>query len=140
MELLRHYQIDPAGKIACVVGRSSIVGKPMASLLLQADATVLHCHSRTRALETVTRQADLLVVAAGRQGLINGAHVKDGAVVIDVGMHRRPDGKLAGDVVFEEAAKKASAITPVPGGVGPMTIAVLMQNTIWAADRRESLG
>jgi methylenetetrahydrofolate dehydrogenase (NADP+)/methenyltetrahydrofolate cyclohydrolase len=138
MELLRNYNIDPRGKIACVVGRSSIVGKPMASLLLQADATVVHCHSKTPNLADVTRQADILIVAAGKLGLIGATHVKKGAVVIDVGMHRTSEGKVTGDVLMESVAKVASAMSPVPGGVGPMTIAVLMENTIRAAELREN--
>jgi len=136
MEILSHYGINPAGKIACVVGRSSIVGKPMAALLLQADATVLHCHSKTPDLAAITRQADILIVAAGKKGLIKADHVKPGAVVIDVGIHRVGEKKVAGDVLYDEVAPKCSAITPVPGGVGPMTIAILLQNTVWAAERR----
>lgn len=139
MELLRHYDISVAGKTACVIGRSSIVGKPMAAMLLQADATVLHTHSKTADLRRIALQADILVVAAGKPGLIDGSYVKDGAVVIDVGIHRTESGKVVGDVVFDDAAKKASAITPVPGGVGPMTIAVLLQNTVWAAENRSKV-
>jgi len=139
MELLKFYEINPAGKLACIIGRSSIVGKPMASLLLQADATILHCHSKTPNLDKITKQADILVVAAGKMGLIDRSFVRKGAVVIDVGMHRNKEGKLAGDVQFEAVSELASAITPVPGGVGPMTIAILMQNTIFAAEQRESV-
>jgi methylenetetrahydrofolate dehydrogenase (NADP+)/methenyltetrahydrofolate cyclohydrolase len=135
MTLLQHYGIPVRGKTACVVGRSSIVGKPMASLLLQADATVLQAHSRTQDLPQVTRQADILVVAAGKKGLLGREHVKPGAVVVDVGMHRDPDGKLMGDVRFDEVAPHASAITPVPGGVGPMTILTLLENTVLSAER-----
>lgn len=135
MQLLNFYGIDPAGKIACVLGRSSIVGKPMASLLLQANATVLQCHSRTPNLSSITRQADILVVAIGKAELIGAEHLKPGAVVIDVGIHRKaPDGKICGDVKFAEAEPHVSAITPVPGGVGPMTIAILLQNTLKAAE------
>lgn len=136
MELLRHYRIETRGKLACVVGRSSIVGKPMAALLTQADATVIHCHSRTPDLSAMTRQADILVVAAGRPRLIHGSFIKPGAVVIDVGMHRDEAGKVFGDVDFESSVKVAAAITPVPGGVGPMTIAVLLENTVWAAEQK----
>ncbi|HUP56659.1 MAG TPA: bifunctional 5,10-methylenetetrahydrofolate dehydrogenase/5,10-methenyltetrahydrofolate cyclohydrolase [Bdellovibrionota bacterium] len=139
MEILSFYGIDPAGKMACVIGRSSIVGKPMAALLLQADATVIQAHSRTRDLQTVTRQADILVVAAGKPGLIGAEHVREKAVVIDVGIHRAEGGKVIGDVRFDEASRKASAITPVPGGVGPMTIAILLQNTVFAAESRNGL-
>jgi len=137
MELLKHYGINPAGKLACVIGRSSIVGKPMAALLLQADATVLHCHSKTPNLKGIALQADIVVVAAGKPGLIDATYIKEGAVVIDVGIHRTDAGKVIGDVVFDQVAARASAITPVPGGVGPMTIAVLLENTVWAAEQRE---
>ena len=137
MALLEHYEINPAGKIACVVGRSSIVGKPMASLLLQKDATVLHCHSKTPDLAVYTKQADILVVAAGKMGLINSSHVKKGSIVVDVGIHRDATGKIAGDVRYDEVSPMVAAITPVPGGVGPMTIAILMENTVTAAEHRE---
>ncbi len=136
MSLLSYYKIDPAGKVACVIGRSSIVGKPMNLLLLQKDATVLQCHSKTENLKEMTLQAEILVVAAGKAGLIDDTYIRPGAVVIDVGIHRNAQNKLVGDVVFDKVAEKASAITPVPGGVGPMTIAVLMQNTITAAEFR----
>jgi methylenetetrahydrofolate dehydrogenase (NADP+)/methenyltetrahydrofolate cyclohydrolase len=139
MEILKFNQIDPAGKLACVVGRSSIVGKPMAALLLQANATVIQAHSRTPDLASLTRQADLLVVAAGKAALIGAEHVKPGSVVIDVGIHRTSEGKVVGDVRFDEVAAKVSAITPVPGGVGPTTIALLLQNTVLAAERRTGL-
>ena len=138
MEILKYYKIPVAGKIACVIGRSSIVGKPMAALLLKADATVLQCHSRTPNLAAITKQAEILVVAAGKPRMIGAEHVRDGAVVIDVGMHRDPAGKVFGDVRFDEVSPKCSAITPVPGGVGPMTIAVLLRNTVLAAERREA--
>ncbi len=139
LKLLDHYGISPAGKTACVVGRSSIVGKPMATLLLQRNATVLHCHSRTPDLATFTRQADLLIVAAGKQGLIDGSYVKPGAVVVDVGIHRTAEGKVVGDCDAASVAQVAQAMTPVPGGVGPMTIAMLLENTVWAAERRLGL-
>ncbi len=138
MALLNHYQIQISGKIACVIGRSSIVGKPMASLLLKADATVLQCHSKTPRLRELTLQADLLVVAAGKMNLIDSTYIRKGAVVIDVGIHRTPEGKILGDVLYDSVASRASAMTPVPGGVGIMTIATLMQNTITAAELRES--
>lgn len=132
MVLLRHAGIDPAGDEAVVVGRSLIVGRPMALLLLQANATVTWCHTRTRDLASHTRRADILVVAAGRPGLVTGDMVKPGAAVIDVGVNR-VDGKLKGDVEFASVAQVAGWITPVPGGVGPMTIAMLLQNTVQAA-------
>ncbi len=135
MRMLQHAGIDPAGKEAVVVGRSIIVGKPMALLLLLANATVTWCHTRTRDLATHTRRADILVVAAGRAGLITGEMVKPGATVIDVGVNRK-DGKLTGDVEFESVSKVAGWITPVPGGVGPMTIAMLLRNTVQAAERQ----
>jgi methylenetetrahydrofolate dehydrogenase (NADP+)/methenyltetrahydrofolate cyclohydrolase len=138
MALLEYYKISPAGKIACVIGRSSIVGKPMAALLLRADATVLHCHSKTPDLRGITQQAELLIVAAGKMGLIDRSYIRPGAVVIDVGMHRNDQGKLAGDVLYDDVLPVVSAITPVPGGVGPMTITLLLQNTILAAERREA--
>ena len=133
MELLRRSDIDGSGKECVVVGRSNIVGKPMSMLLLQANGTVTMCHSRTRDLAEVTRRADILVVAIGKADFITGDMVKEGAVVMDVGMNRRPDGKLTGDVDFATVEPKASYITPVPGGVGPMTITMLMQNTLTAA-------
>ncbi len=133
MELLKHESIDPAGKECVVVGRSNIVGKPMAMLLLHANGTVTIAHSRTKNLAEVTRRADILVVAVGKAEFITGDMIKEGAVVIDVGMNRGADGKLCGDVDFASAAQKASAITPVPGGVGPMTITMLLRNTLTAA-------
>ncbi|MGZ3689035.1 MAG: bifunctional 5,10-methylenetetrahydrofolate dehydrogenase/5,10-methenyltetrahydrofolate cyclohydrolase, partial [Bdellovibrionota bacterium] len=138
MDILSYYKIPVAGRTACVIGRSSIVGKPMAALLLQADATVLQAHSRTPDLAKITRLADILVVAAGKRGLIGAEHVAPGATVIDVGMHRDENGKVSGDVRFDEVSKVASAITPVPGGVGPMTIRILLQNTVLAAETREN--
>ena len=137
MALLDYYKIIPAGKIACVIGRSSIVGKPMAALLLKADATVLQCHSKTPDLRAMTRQSEILVVAAGKMRLIDRSYIRPGTVIIDVGMHRDAQGKLAGDVNYEDVLPLVSAITPVPGGVGPMTITVLLQNTITAAELRE---
>ena len=133
MELIHRSGIDCTGKECVVVGRSNIVGKPMAMLLLQANGTVTICHSRTKDLSEVTRRADILVVAIGKADFVTGDMVKEGAVVIDVGMNRKADGKLTGDVDFATVAPKASYITPVPGGVGPMTITMLMQNTLTAA-------
>jgi methylenetetrahydrofolate dehydrogenase (NADP+)/methenyltetrahydrofolate cyclohydrolase len=132
VELIRRTGTDLTGKEAVVVGRSNIVGKPVAMLLLHQHATVTICHSRTRDLPTVCRRGDVLVVAIGRPRMVTGDYVKEGAVVIDVG-NSRVDGKIVGDVDFESAAEKASAITPVPGGVGPMTITMLMRNTLTAA-------
>ncbi len=137
MELLDEYGIDPAGKHCVVLGRSNIVGKPMAQLLLQRDATVTICHSKTPDLASECRRADILVSAVGRVGLVTADMVKDGAVVVDVAMNRGGDGKLCGDVVFAEVAEKASCITPVPGGVGPLTRAQLMANTLTAAKNRQ---
>ncbi len=133
MALLKHSGIDVCGKECVVVGRSNIVGKPQAMLLLQANGTVTICHSRTKNLADVCRRADILVAAIGKADFFGADMVKDGAVVIDVGMNRRADGKLTGDVNFAEVEPKASYITPVPGGVGPMTITMLMQNTLTAA-------
>lgn len=135
MALLDYYQISVSGKIVCVVGRSSIVGKPIAALLLQANATVIQCHTKTSSLEQMTRQADIVIAAAGKPHLINQSHLKPGAVVIDVGIHKDKTGTTIGDVDFESAAEQASAISPVPGGIGPMTIAILFQNTLWAAEQ-----
>jgi methylenetetrahydrofolate dehydrogenase (NADP+)/methenyltetrahydrofolate cyclohydrolase len=129
MELLGRSGLPIAGRHAVVVGRSNIVGKPMAALLLAADATVTICHSRTPDLAAITRQADILVAAVGRAGIVTAEMVKPGAVVIDVGTNRGPDGKLLGDVQFAGVAEVAGWITPVPGGVGPMTIAMLLKNT-----------
>lgn len=133
MEMLEAYQIDPAGKHCVVVGRSNIVGKPQAMLLLHKHGTVTICHSRTPNLSEITRQADILVAAVGKVGLITAEMVKPGAVVIDVAMNRNPEGKLCGDVDFAPVSEIASYITPVPGGVGPMTRAMLMKNTLTAA-------
>lgn len=133
MKLLEYENIDVSGKECVVVGRSNIVGKPMAMLLLHANGTVTVCHSRTRDLSEVTRRADILVVAIGKADFITGDMVKEGTVVIDVGMNRREDGRLTGDVDYASVEPKASAITPVPGGVGPMTITMLLENTLTAA-------
>jgi methylenetetrahydrofolate dehydrogenase (NADP+)/methenyltetrahydrofolate cyclohydrolase len=132
MELLRRTGVQPAGMEAVVVGRSMLVGRPVALLLLAANATVTLCHSRTRDLAAVCRRAELLVVAIGKPRLITAEYVREGAVVIDVGVNR-VEGKLVGDVDFEAVSPRAKAITPVPGGVGPMTIAMLMRNTVIAA-------
>lgn len=133
MELIRSAGYDLKGKSCVVVGRSNIVGKPMALLLLQSDATVTVCHSKTADLKAVTAKADVLVAAIGKAKFITADYVKDGAMVIDVGMNRDENGKLCGDVDFESVEPKAGYITPVPGGVGPMTIAMLMENTLSAA-------
>ncbi|MBQ6885312.1 MAG: bifunctional methylenetetrahydrofolate dehydrogenase/methenyltetrahydrofolate cyclohydrolase FolD [Clostridia bacterium] len=138
MEMLSFYNIDVCGKECVVIGRSNIVGKPMGMLLLHKNGTVTIAHSRTQNLADVTRRADILVAAVGKAKFITADMVKDGAVVIDVGMNRA-DGKLCGDVDFETVSQKASYITPVPGGVGPMTIATLMQNTLTAAKRQNNL-
>jgi len=134
MRLLEEIGCDPAGKRAVVVGRSNIVGKPMALMLLQKNATVVLCHSKSD-LRREVEGADILVVAVGVAELVKGAWIQPGAVVIDVGMNRKPDGKLVGDVEFAPAAERAAYITPVPGGVGPMTIAMLIRNTLEAAER-----
>jgi len=134
MRLIEHAGVDLAGRQAVIVGRSNIVGKPLALLLLQKDATVTICHSRTRDLAAVARQADVLIAAVGRPGLITASMVKPGACVIDVGINRLADGKLAGDVDFDAVREIAGSITPVPGGVGPMTIAMLIANTVRAAE------
>jgi len=133
MELIAESGIDVAGKECVVVGRSNIVGKPQAMLLLHKHGTVTICHSKTKDLAEVIRRADIVVAAVGRAEMITGDMIKEGAVVIDVGMNRLENGKLVGDVNFAECAEKAAAITPVPGGVGPMTIAMLMKNTVKAA-------
>ena len=132
MELLKYYGIDVGGKNAVIIGRSNIVGKPMAMLLLHADATVTICHSKTANLKDICRRADILVSAVGKIGAVSADMVKEGAVVIDVGINRNSEGKLQGDADYDAIKEKASFITPVPGGVGPMTIAVLMQNTLKA--------
>ena len=135
MELLRVAGTELSGAHAVVLGRSNLVGRPIAALLLAADATVTACHSRTRDLPAVCRSADVLIAAVGRPELVRGDWVKDGATVIDVGINRRPEGGLVGDVEFAGASERAKAITPVPGGVGPMTIAMLLANTLSAARR-----
>ena len=140
MKMLEHEGVKVEGMQAAVVGRSNIVGKPMALMLLNAGATVTVCHSKTRDLGAVTRQADLLVAAVGKPRMITASMVKPGAVVIDVGINRLADGKLAGDVDFAGVAEVASMITPVPGGVGPMTIAMLLANTVKSAERVAGMG
>ena len=137
MEMFKEYQIELEGKTAVVIGRSNIVGKPMAQLLLDANATVTIAHSRTKKLPELARQADILVVAIGRGHFVTKEFVKPGAVVIDVGMNRNANGKLIGDVQYDEVAEVASYITPVPGGVGPMTITMLMEQTYEACVRSE---
>ena len=134
MEILDYYGIDCKGKNAVVIGRSNIVGKPMAMLLLAADATVTICHSKTENLAEIARQADILVAAVGRPNFVTGEMIKPGAAVIDVGINR-VNGELIGDVNAKEAAEKAAYLTPVPGGVGQMTIAMLLSNTLDAAER-----
>ena len=136
MELLKRAGVEIAGREAVVIGRSRLVGKPMALLLQAANATVTTCHSRTRDLAAHTRRADILIVAAGRPGLVTGEMIKPGAAVIDVGINRAQGGKLCGDVDFASAEPVAGAITPVPGGVGPMTIAMLLRATVEAAEER----
>ncbi|MEG0809979.1 MULTISPECIES: bifunctional methylenetetrahydrofolate dehydrogenase/methenyltetrahydrofolate cyclohydrolase [Lactococcus] len=136
MEMFREYNVELSGKRAVVIGRSNIVGKPMAQLLMMADATVTIAHSKTENLRELTKEADILVVAIGRDRMIKAEDVKEGAVVIDVGMNRDEDGKLHGDVDFDEVKDVASLITPVPGGVGPMTITMLMEQTVRAASRK----
>lgn len=133
IKMLEFYNIDISGKQAVVVGRSNIVGKPVSMLLLHRHATVTVCHSRTKPLDEVTRRADILVAAIGRANFITADMVKEGAVVIDVGINRNEEGKLTGDVDFEAVSQKASYITPVPGGVGPMTISMLLWNTLESA-------
>lgn len=133
MELIRSTGVEIAGKECVVVGRSNIVGKPMAMLLLHANGTVTICHSKTKDLKEVCRRADILIAAVGKPNFITADMVKEGAVVIDVGINRLDNGKLCGDVKFDEVSEKAAYITPVPGGVGPMTIAMLMKNTVTAA-------
>lgn len=136
MVMLERYGIETDGREAVVIGRSNIVGKPAALMLLQRNATVTICTSRTRDLSAHTRRADILLVAAGKPGLVHGAMIKPGAAVIDVGIHRRHDGKLTGDVDFDSARAVAGWLTPVPGGVGPMTIAMLLSNAVMSAENR----
>jgi methylenetetrahydrofolate dehydrogenase (NADP+) / methenyltetrahydrofolate cyclohydrolase len=140
MKMLEHEGIAIEGERAVVVGRSTIVGKPMALMLINAGATVTVAHSKTRELASITREADILVAAIGRARMIGAGHVKPGATVIDVGINRLPDGKIAGDVDFDAVAPIAGRITPVPGGVGPMTIAMLLGNTVKSAERIAGLG
>ena len=139
IELLKRYNIEICGKDCVVIGRSDIVGKPMAMLLMHENGTVTICHSKTRNLADITRRADILVVAMKKPRYVKADMVKEGAVVIDVGMNRDAEGKLCGDVDFDEVSKVASYITPVPGGVGPMTITMLLKNTITAAKRNHGL-
>ncbi len=134
IELLKRSRISIEGKNCVVLGRSNIVGKPMSLLLLRENGTVTVCHSRTQDIKSITRQADILVVAIGKPRFVDETFIKEGAVVIDVGIHRNEENKLCGDVDFEKAAPHASAITPVPGGVGPMTIAMLMNNCVKSVD------
>ncbi|MFF3568886.1 bifunctional 5,10-methylenetetrahydrofolate dehydrogenase/5,10-methenyltetrahydrofolate cyclohydrolase [Nocardia jiangxiensis] len=134
VELAKHHDIPLAGKHVAVVGRSNVVGKPLAQLLLAEDATVTVCHSRTTDLPAVTAAADIVVAAAGRAGLITGDHVREGAVVIDVGTNEGPDGKIVGDVDAASVQGKAGALSPVPGGVGPVTTALLMRHVVRAAE------
>lgn len=138
MEMLTYHNIDISGKNCVVIGRSNIVGKPMGMLLLHKNGTVTICHSRTKNLKEVCKKADILVASVGKSGFVTADMVKEGAVVIDVGINR-VDGKLYGDVDFDNVKEKASAITPVPGGVGPMTIAMLMQNTLTAAKKQNGI-
>lgn len=133
VQLLKRYNIQMEGKECVIVGRSNIVGKPMAMLMLRENSTVTVCHSRTKNLSDITSRADILIVAIGKPRFITNEYVKDGAVVIDVGMHRDENNKLCGDVDFDDVVNKVSAITPVPGGVGPMTIAMLMNNCVESA-------
>ena len=140
IKLLERTNTPIKGQHAVIVGRSNIVGKPMGQLLLQRDATVTYCHSQTKDLASFTKQADILIVAIGKTKFINETHVKEGAVVIDVGMNRDENGKLCGDVDFQTVEGKASAITPVPGGVGPMTITMLLKNTLHSAEQACAAG
>lgn len=138
IQLLKRSGIEIEGKECVVLGRSNIVGKPMAMLLLRENGTVTVCHSRTKGLKEITKRADILVVAIGKPKFVDASYIKEGAVVIDVGIHRSEDNKLCGDVDFEDVASHTSAITPVPGGVGPMTIAMLMNNCVEGINRRET--
>jgi len=138
MKLLKHAGVALSGARALVLGRSSIVGRPMAALLLAADATVTIAHSRTRDLPAECRRADILIAATGRPEMVRGNWIADGATIVDVGINRLPDGRLVGDVAYTECLDRAGAITPVPGGVGPMTIACLLENTVEAAIRRRA--
>lgn len=135
MEMLKYTGIDPEGKHAVIIGRSNIVGKPMGQLLLRENATVTYCHSKTSDMKSLTNQADILVAAVGKPKMITADYVKEGAVVIDVGINRDENGKLCGDVDFDDVKEKAAFITPVPGGVGPMTITMLLYNTVKSAKK-----
>src|SRR5262249_27713965 len=139
MAMLEHYGISVAGAQAVVIGRSNIVGKPMAQLLMDAQATVTICHSKTRDLKEYTSRADIVVVAAGQPRFMGREHFKKNSVIMDVGMHRKPDGKLCGDVRYEEMEGWVRAATPVPGGVGLMTVTMLLENTLTLAELREGL-
>lgn len=138
VEMIKSLNVSISGKHVVVIGRSNIVGKPVGQLLLKEDATVTYCHSRTKDLASITKQADILIAAVGRAKLIGPEYVKDGAIVIDVGVNRLETGKLCGDVDFETVKEKAGYITPVPGGVGPMTITMLLQNTLESAQNKAS--
>ncbi|CAH0293068.1 Bifunctional protein FolD [Peribacillus frigoritolerans] len=135
MVMLEYIDYDLEGKHVVIVGRSNIVGKPAGQLFLNANATVTYCHSRTKDLAYYTKQADVVVAAVGKRDTITSDHIKEGAIVIDVGMNRNDEGKLCGDVAFDEVKNKASYITPVPKGVGPMTITMLMKNTVKSAQK-----
>ena len=139
IKMLEYMNVDITGKNCVVIGRSNIVGKPMAQLLLAKNGTVTICHSKTQNLSSVTSQADILVSSVGKAGFVTADMVKENAIVIDVGMNKDSNGKLCGDVRFEEVAEKASMITPVPGGVGPMTITMLMRNTITACKAQNGI-
>ena len=139
MRLIESTSYDVSGKDCVIIGRSNIVGKPMAMLMLHKNATVTICHSRTKNIEEKIKNADIVIAAVGIPKFVKGDMVKEGALVIDVGINRMSDGKLCGDVDFDEVSKKASFITPVPGGVGPMTISMLMQNTLKAAKLQNNL-
>lgn len=136
MKIFEEYNIDLAGKNAVIVGRSNIVGKPLAALMTNANATVTLCHSKTQSLNEITKNADILVAAIGKSKFITSDYIKEGAVIIDVGINRTPDGEIVGDIDFENVKEKAAYITPVPKGVGPMTIAMLMYNTIALAKNK----
>ena len=138
MEILKFYDISPECKSCTVIGRSNIVGKPMAMLMLHKNATVTVCHSKTKNLKEICKSSDILISAVGKAGFVTADMVKDGAVVIDVGMNRE-NGRLCGDVAFDEVKEKTSYITPVPGGVGPMTIAMLLKNTVTAAKKQNGI-
>jgi len=140
MRMLEHYGIDPKGRKVVIVGKSLAVGKPLAMMMLVKEATVTVCHKETEDLAAETRQADILCTATGRQGLIKADMVKEGAIVIDIGINVLPDGKTVGDVDFDAVSKKAAMITPVPGGVGPVTIAILLKNTVISAKRMVGVG